>query len=88
MCLVQQKTLQALQGSAINKNVQCTLPPRPIYQNLLSDFQGSGLETIRDVTCQLHVKRVGDGSGKLSVKSRRGKVRGGGIYSGKRKRKM
>ena len=39
--LVQQKTLQALQGSAINKipNIlQCTLPPRPVYQTLLSDF--------------------------------------------------
>ena len=41
VCLVQQKTLQALQGSAINKipNIpQCTLPPRPVYQTLLSDF--------------------------------------------------
>ena len=41
MCLAQQKTLQALQGSAINKipNIpQCTLPPQPIYQTRLSDF--------------------------------------------------
>ena len=39
MCLVQQKTLQALQGSAIKKisNIlQCTLPPRPICQTLRS----------------------------------------------------
>ena len=41
VCLVQQKTLQALQGSAINKipNIpQCTLPPWPVYQTFLSDF--------------------------------------------------
>jgi len=41
VCLVQQKTLQALQGSAINKipNIlQCTLPPCPVYHTLLSDF--------------------------------------------------
>ena len=47
-CLVQQKTLQTLQGSAINKipNIpQCTLLPRPMCQTLLSDFQGSGSET-------------------------------------------
>jgi len=40
-CLVQQKTLQALQGLAINKIPsipQCTLPPRPVYQILLSHF--------------------------------------------------
>ena len=40
-CLVQQKTLQTLQGSAINKipNIpQCTLPPRPMCQTLLFDF--------------------------------------------------
>ena len=39
MCLVQQKTLQALQGSAIKKisNIpQCTLPLRPICQTLRS----------------------------------------------------
>ena len=41
LCLVQQKTLQALQGSVSNKipNIpQCTLPPHPVYQTLLSDF--------------------------------------------------
>jgi len=39
--LVQQKTLQALQDSAINKipNIlQCTFPPHSVYQTLLSDF--------------------------------------------------
>ena len=41
VCLVQQKTLQALQSSAINKipNIpQCTLPPQLMCQTLLSDF--------------------------------------------------
>ena len=41
VCLVQQKTLQTLQGSVTNKipNIpQCTLPSRPIFQILLSDF--------------------------------------------------
>ena len=40
-CLVQQKTLQTLQGSAINKipNIpQCTLLPRLMCQTLLFDF--------------------------------------------------
>ena len=40
-CLVQQKTLQALQGLAINKFLtfhSVTLPPCPVYQTLLSDF--------------------------------------------------
>ena len=40
-CLVQQKTLQTLQGSAINKisNIpQCTLPPQLVCQTLLFDF--------------------------------------------------
>ena len=41
VCLVQQKTLQALQSSAITKipNIpQCTLPSQPMCQTLLSDF--------------------------------------------------
>ena len=41
LCLVQQKTPQAFQDSAIHKipNIlQCTFPPRPIYQTFLSDF--------------------------------------------------
>ena len=40
-CLVQQKTPQTLQGSAINKipNIpQCTLPPLPMCQTLLFNF--------------------------------------------------
>jgi len=40
-CLVQQKTLQTLQGSAIKKipNIpQCALPPWPMCQTLLFDF--------------------------------------------------
>ena len=48
VCLVQQKTLHALQGSTINKIskiLQCTLPPHPVYQTLLFDFRGSGSET-------------------------------------------
>ena len=39
--LVQRKTLQALQGPAINEipNIpQSTLPPCPVYQTLLFDF--------------------------------------------------
>ena len=41
VCLVQQKTQQGLQGSANNTipNIpQCTLPPRPVYKTLLSNF--------------------------------------------------
>ena len=41
VCLVQQKTLQALRVLATNKipNIpQCTLPPCPVYQTLLFDF--------------------------------------------------
>ena len=48
-CLVQQKTRQTLQGSAINKipNIpQCTFPPRPMSQPSFLIFRGSGSETI------------------------------------------
>ena len=58
VCLVQQRTLQALQGSAINKilNIlQCTLPPRPVYQTLL---QGSGSETRLKVLCVLVLEHL------------------------------
>ena len=46
-CLVQQKALLVTEGSAIIKihNIlQCTLLPRPIYQNLLSVFLGTRLD--------------------------------------------
>ena len=42
-----QKALLATEGYTINKipNIpQCTLPPHPVYQTLLSIFQGSGSE--------------------------------------------
>ena len=44
-CLVQQKTLHALQGSAINKIPLCTLPPRPISGPSFPTFRGSECET-------------------------------------------
>ena len=48
-CLVLHKSLLATEGSTINKIPsipQCTLPPRPVHQTLLSIFRGSGSETI------------------------------------------
>ena len=54
VCLVQQKTLQALQSSAINKipNIpQCTLPPQPMCQTLLSDFSRVWLRDYLDLGC-------------------------------------
>ena len=58
MCLVQQKTLQVLQGSAINKILkipQCTLPPQPIYQTLLSNFLRVWL---RDYDLQYYISLI------------------------------
>ena len=48
VCLVQQKTLQALQGLAINKisNIpQCTLPSVPFTRPPFPIFRGSGSKT-------------------------------------------
>ena len=59
MCVwFSKKTLQVLQGSAINKilNIsQCTLPPRPVYQTLLSDFLRVWL---RDYDLQYYISLI------------------------------
>ena len=68
VCLVQQKTLQALQGSAINKilNIpQCTLPPRPVYQTLLSDFSRVWLRDYHKVYKKVSTKKLKPSQAKL-----------------------
>ena len=56
-CLVQQKALLAMEGSAINEipNIlKCTLPPHPVYQSLFFDFSRVWFRDITAANIQLY----------------------------------